>query len=248
MKISIVTVTIDSDAVLNKTVESVRHQSHVDIEHIVIDGNKNRKIPRGLVGNLIYHEPKGIYEAINFGLTQTTGEVVGLLHGGDAFASSIILETVSKAFEEDPALDFVYGDIVFVSRQSNRDGRIYHALNFRPSHLAFGMAPPHPSLYIRRKAMEKIGKYNEEFKLAADLDMWMRIFADKSLKGRYLPEIFVRMSTGGASTSLKGRLYANNREKLMALRLNGFSPNPLKLLLKYILIARDALFAKSPKK
>lgn len=247
MKISVITATIDPDASIARTVESVTMQTHPDIEHLLIDGVKDREAPRKLLGKRIYHVPKGIYEALNFGISNATGDIIGLVHGGDCLASPDILKKVNDAFEEDPSLDFVYGDVRYVSGKTRRKGRIYYAGNFRPKYLAYGMAPPHPSLYIRREAAEKVGPYREHYIISGDTDMWMRIFADKTLKGRYLPEIFVEMTTGGISTSLKGRLYANNRDKLKALRLNGYKANPLALLVKYFIMLRDIFTRQSRK-
>lgn len=238
MKISIITATVDSESRLQRTVDSVRRQTYADIEHIIIDGVERNPDFGDYEAFYFYHAPKGIYEALNYGLSVSGGDVIGIVHGGDVLASPDILEKVARAFEEDATLDFIYGDVVFVKETSGRTCRVYSAANFRPRHLAYGMAPPHPSLYIRREAAEKIGKYREDFRLAADLDMWMRLFNEKSLKNRYLPEVFVKMSTGGASTSLRGRLYANNLEKLRALRLNGYPANPFKLLVKYFLLLK----------
>ena len=238
MKVSVITVTIDSDRVLKATVESVSAQTYPDIEHIIVDGIGERF--SGGITSTYHLEPNGVYDALNFGISHANGDIIGILHGGDRFASTEIIEKVAEAFNADPSLDFIFGDIRFYNQSTGKPGRIYHAGRFTPRHLTYGMAPPHPSLYIRRQAAGRIGPYRTDFRLAADLDMWMRLFADTSLKSKYIPEIFVEMSSGGASTSLRNRLFANNREKLKALRLNGFSPNPLRLLAKYFFVLRDA--------
>lgn len=246
MKISVITATIDSDERLARTIASVESQTHRDIEHIIVDGRDGRHIPAKDGRKVFGHQRKGVYEALNFGISKASGDIVGLVHGGDLLASPDILEKVAEAFRADPSLDFIYGDIRFFNPVSGHKGRIYHASRFTPRHLAYGMAPPHPSMYLRRELAERIGPYHEDYRIAGDLDMWMRLFADKSIKFRYVPEIIVEMATGGASGSLKARLVTNNREKLIAMRRNGYSPNPLMLLGKYMIIARDAL--NSPRK
>lgn len=240
MKISIITATINTDDILAKTIESVNCQSHIDVEHIIIDGIKGRPTPRRAIGKVIYHEPNGIYEALNFGISKASGDIIGIVHGGDTLASADILKKVNDVFEKNPDIDFIYGDVCYVNCHGHM-GRVYKASGFRPSHLEYGMAPPHPSLYIKRGTAEKIGKYKEDFRLAADLDMWMRLFGNKTLKSVYVPEIFVKMAQGGASTTLKARLISNNKEKLKALRLNGYPANPFKLIGKYVLILRDKI-------
>lgn len=232
MKISIITISLDSDEVLRSTVESVEQQTYKQVEHIVVDGCKNR----GIIFNAskrVYHEPHGVYDAINRGLELATGDVIGLLHGGDRFAADTILQKVAEVFADNPSIDFIYGDIRYFSPATGKTVRSYPAGDFRPDRLQYGFAPPHPSLYIRREAARRIGPYRTDFAIAADLDMWMRLFADKSLRWIYLPEVFVEMSSNGKSLKLVNQLIFNNVEKLKALRLNGYSPNPFKLLLKY---------------
>ena len=244
MKISVITATVDPDAALARTIRSVCDQSYPDIEHIIVDGIENRPEFDFGCARHIFHAPAGIYEALNFGIAQASGDIIGLVHGGDQLASPDVLANVAKGFSENPNIDFVYGDVRFVSA-NGAPRRLYSGEHFRPSHLAYGMAPPHPSLYIRRQAASKVGEYRQDFRLAADLDMWMRLFSDDSLHSAYIPQTFVEMAPGGASASWRARLIDNNIEKLKALRLNGYTPNPLMLMGKYILILRNYFICPS---
>ena len=238
MEISVITITIDPDKKLFPTLDSVRSQKHINVEHIVVDGVKDREYPRETNGKVFYHEPRGVYEALNFGIKNSTGQIIGMVHGGDRMTSDNILEQIAKAFEENPDIDFVYGDIRYTN------GRVYRASNFKPSHLTMGMTPPHPSLYVRRSVFEKIGLYDESFRCGGDIDMWIRLFSDHSFKSLYLPITMVEMSLNGISSSFKARLYANNVDKMKALRKNGYNICPLRLAGKYLLMLRYALKIK----
>lgn len=251
MKVSIITVTVDDDSRLAPTMDSVAAQSYPDISHIVVDGNHENRAKDFFArypSSIVYDHPRrGVYEAINFGIARAQGDIVGLVHGGDLLSPDIVGK-IAHIFAENPSLHFIYGDVRYYHPASSRRGRVYSSCRFKPSHLACGMAPPHLSLYLRREVLERVGAYNESFRIAGDTDFWMRLFADKSLNSRYVPEIFAYMSVGGISTSLRGRLFLNNKEKLRAMRLNGFKPNPLKLLTKYYLVVRDSLFNKKERK
>lgn len=247
--ISVVTATIQAGDALEKTLRSVASQSYSRVEHIVVDGTPDgsaRPLAEKYGSGYIRRERHGVYDALNAGLEKCTGDILGLLHGADIFASDDILDRVAQAFDSDPELDFVYADIRYVSPGTYSPGRLYRADRFRPAHLLYGMAPPHPTLYMRRRVLEKVGYYDTGYVMCGDTDMWMRLFADTSLHSRYLPLTMVLMPTGGLSTTLRARLFTNNMEKLKALRANGLPANPLNLAGKYLLILRDLLSGRRP--
>lgn len=245
MTISVVTATIAADEALRISLASVAGQSHRDIEHIVVDGSDGGEAQRivALFDGIKYirRERRGVYDALNAGLAATTGDIIGLVHGSDRLASPEVLARVAEAFEADPQLDFVYGDLQYVRPGTYAPRRIYHAASFRPGHVVYGMTPPHPTLYMRRRVFEKIGYYSTDYVIGGDIDMWIRLFADTSLRFRYLPMIMVHMPTGGLSTTLRARLYTNNHEKLKALRTNGLPASPVRLAGKYFMVIGSLL-------
>jgi glycosyltransferase involved in cell wall biosynthesis len=242
MTISIITATLDGDAALEHALKSVDCQTYPDIEHVVVSGESERAaatVARYPKVKLLTREPRGVYDALNFGVRNTHGEVFGFVHGNDALSSPDVIETIAREFKADPDLDFVYGDLRYVRPRTYHPLRLYSAARFKPSQLLGGVCPPHPTLYIRRNTAERMGEYNESFGQAADYEMWVRLFKDKSLKYKYIDKVMVNMTTGGLSTSLSARLYTNNITKLKSLRYHGYPANPFRLLLKYVLVVRD---------
>lgn len=245
MKISVITVTMEGGDVLDRALRSVHNQTYSDIEHIVVApdaaaiADVTARYPEVRV---IERQPRGVYDALNCGIHNSTGEVFGFVHGNDALSSSHVIKRVAQTFEEDPELDFVYGDMRYVHPGTYKYVRIYHASRFEPRQILGGMCPPHPTLYLRREAAERIGDYSLDYPTAGDYEMWIRLFKDKSLKSKYLRMVMVNMTTGGLSTRLRARLFDNNFQKLKALRRNGLPANPLRLLQKYYMVLRDHLF------
>lgn len=243
MKISLVTVALNEASLIKETLQSVAEQNYPDLEHIVVDGFSTDNTAEVVAGfpdvRLVEHAPGGVYEALNYGFSLTSGEILGFVHANDVIPAGNILETVAREFEADESLDYIYGDLRYIKPGSRRHVRIYHAGDFQPSQLLGGIVPPHPTLYMRRRAMEKLGPYRLDLPMAADFDMWIRIFHDKSLKGKYLPMILSEMTVGGRSARLKARLITNNIEKMKALRSNGLPANPLRLLQKYFIVLRN---------
>lgn len=93
--------------------------------------------------------------------------------------------------------------------------------------------PAHPTLFLRREVFARFGFYRPDFRIAGDYEFVARIFKDGRLRYRYLPEVLVRMSTGGASTGGWRSTLLLNREVLRACRENGIRTNWFMLLSKY---------------
>ena len=85
MKISIITVTYNSEKTIANTIESVLSQTHKDIEYIIVDGLSNdstieiiKQYEPRFCGKLkwITEKDKGIYDAMNKGICMATGDVI----------------------------------------------------------------------------------------------------------------------------------------------------------------------------
>lgn len=245
MLVSIITISKDQSAELPATIESVARQTYTHIEHVVVDGESKDDTGAVLASypgvKMLSRAPAGVYDAINHGILCTTGEVIGMVHGGDKLTSDDVVEKVASAFEADPELDFVFGDVRYVDTRTGRTYRVYSANRFRLQMLKIGFAPPHPSLYVRRRVLERIGLYKADYKVAADLDMFVRLFKDKTLHYRYLPITMADMSVGGLSQQWYNRLILNNKEKLRALRENGLDSSYLTIFRRYRIVLKSLL-------
>ena len=141
----------------------------------------------------------GIYDAINKGISRSSGEVIGLMHSDDYFPNKGILEKVCKAFE-DPNVDGVYGDLDYVSAINvEQIVRKWKSGEYFKENLKIGWMPPHPTLYLRRYVYENFGLYDTKYKIAADYDAILRYLVKGNIKLKYIPETLVKMRTGGIS-------------------------------------------------
>jgi glycosyltransferase involved in cell wall biosynthesis len=229
MKISVVTVTWNSARTIGDTLASVNAQTHGDVEHVVVDGGSTDAtlaIVRSegqRVATLVSEPDKGIYDAMNKGLGLARGDVIGLINSDDFLASPDVLSTVAAAFA-DPAVDAVYGDLCYVDPvDTTRVVRYWRSSPFRPGLFARGWAPPHPTLYVRREVYERLGGFDLAYPLAADLELMARFFEVHHLRARYLPEVLVRMRTGGATNRSLRNIVRQNREIWHALHRHGLA-------------------------
>ncbi len=227
MKISVVTAVYNNRDTVGQALDSALRQTHRDVELVVIDGASTDGTQEVLqayadrVGVLVSEPDRGIYDALNKGIARASGEVVGFLHSDDLFADERVLSRIAEAFA-DPNVDAVYGDLLYVRKDDpTKVVRTWRAGAFSPSRLAHGWMPPHPTLYVRRAAYQRLGGYDTSYRIAADYDCVLRLLGRGSLRAAYIPEVLVKMRVGGASNRSLKNILRKTREDYRALRVNG---------------------------
>lgn len=239
MKISIITVAYNAATSIGATLKSVAAQTHPDVEHIVIDGGSTDGTLECItahgkhLAHVVSEPDRGIYDAMNKGIRLATGDVIGILNADDVYADEQVLSRIAALMATEP-LDAVYGDVVFFAPdQPAVTVRRYSSRRFSPLRIAWGWMPAHPTLFLRREVFCRFGLYRTDFKIAGDYEFVARIFKDADLRYRYLPEVLVRMRTGGVSTRGWRSTLLLNREVLRACRENGIRTSLPMLLSKY---------------
>jgi glycosyltransferase involved in cell wall biosynthesis len=252
MKVSIVTTAYNSEKTIKRTIESVLNQTYPDIEYWIIDGSSSdgtidiiRSFEPRFNGRLhwISEKDEGIYDAMNKGVSRSTGDVVGILNSDDFFTSNDVISRMTEHFTDD--LDAVYGDVHFVkSNNLKKSVRYYSGKQFRPWMIRFGFIPPHPSLYIRRSIYEKYGLYDTSYRISADVDLIARLSYVHKISMKYIPMDFVTMLVGGESTKNLRNRWIGTKEDLKACRKLGIKSNIVFVHLKYLLKSHGYLFSK----
>lgn len=229
MKISIITATYNSAQTVRDTLTSVRLQEYKDIEHVIIDGLSSDNTlalvkEYSHVSSIISEKDAGIYDAMNKGLRIVNGDVIGILNSDDFYVHSKVISKVMNAFS-DPNIDVVYADLQYVnSENTSKITRTWKAGNFSKKKFYFGWMPPHPTFFVRRKVYEAVGAFNAKLKSAADYEFMLRVLLKYDHHVHYIPEVIVKMRTGGISNAtFQNRLRAN-REDREAWRMNNIRP------------------------
>jgi len=226
LQVSIITAVKNRASTLGACLRSVQSQTWRDIEHIVIDGGSTDgtlgvlAAGRAHLAKLICEPDSGVYDALNKGLREASGDIVGVMHADDEFATDHTVELVARAFE-DPSVQAVYGDLVYVSRDDpSRIVRYWRAGGYTRQQLAHGWMPPHPTFYVRSDIYRRFGGFDTRYKIAADYENMLRILWGGGIQAAYIPEVLVRMRTGGISNQFMN-LFLKSREDYAALRENG---------------------------
>jgi glycosyltransferase involved in cell wall biosynthesis len=229
MTISIITATYNSSATVADTLRSVNEQDYPDIEHIVIDGKSSdgtlvivKKFPH--VSKIISEKDDGIYDAMNKGIAAVTGDVVGILNSDDVYLHPKVLSKVMETFK-DPAVDVVYGDLQYVKyKDLNKVTRTWKSGTFTKRKFYYGWMPPHPSFFVRKKVYDNAGNFNSSLRSAADYEFMLRVLLKYDHHVQYIPEVLVKMRTGGMSNASFSHRMRANREDREAWRLNNIRP------------------------
>ena len=224
LKISVATAVYNRRDTVADAILSVQKQTYENVEHVIQDGGSTDgtlEIIERLAGPQVRLESApdgGIYDAINKAIARATGDVVGLMHSDDFFASDHILEHIAQAFE-DPDIDGVYGDLEYISAtDSTKVIRYWESGEYHPDRLKQGWMPPHPTLYLRRKIFDRHGLYDTSFRIAADYEAMLRYLVRGKIKLAYVPEVFVKMRVGGESNKSLRHILRKSREDYRAIR------------------------------
>lgn len=238
MKVSIITVCYNSASTLEDTLRSVLEQDYADVEYIVVDGGSTDgtlsliEKYKGRISKIISEKDQGLYFALNKGIALATGEVVGILHSDDLYAHPAVVSRVVKEFEAKKT-DSVYADLQYVSRNNMQKViRHWKSAPYNAALFLKGWMPPHPTFFVKRKCYAAFGSFNTQFKFAADYELMLRFLYKHKISASYIPEVLVKMRTGGKSNAtIRNRVQAN-REDRLAWKVNGLKAGNLTLLLK----------------
>ena len=251
IKISIITVCFNSAGTIEDTIKSVAEQTHVDIEHIIVDGcstdgtmeivNRHREH----LSKVVSEPDHGIYDAMNKGLALASGDVIGFLNSDDLFANTAALALVAKAFE-DPTIDACYADLVYVAEHDlSKVVRYWKSKNYREGQFSVGWMPAHPTFYVRRSVYERLGGFDLQFSLQADFELTMRFLEVHRIKSLYIPRVLVKMRLGGATNKSLHNVLQGNLEAYRACKKHGLAVTPL-FMLRKVLSRLPQFFAKPP--
>lgn len=202
IRFTVITITFNAEAVLQRTLDSVLHQTYEDVDHLIIDGastdgtlqlaeaykaesDKNNKHKV-----IIHSEPdEGIYDAMNKGLTQASGDYIVYMNAGDYFPQRDTLEQIARLchLNELPSAEWpgvLYGNTDIV----DNDGNFLHPRRLQPptrlSWRSFrhGMLVCHQAFYARTDIAKNL-QYDLRYRYSADVDWCIRVMRETERMG-----------------------------------------------------------------
>ncbi len=209
MRVTIITVVKNDKINIGRTIDSVLNQNYKNIEYIIIDGNSNdgtyevikksvKKIKKKKF-RIIRQKDRSMYEALNNAIKISNGQIIGLLHSGDIYFNKNIVSFIIKYFKNE--INAVSGNALFLSKRGNIKRVWNYKIGVLNKYSCFKIA--HTTLFLEKKLINKIGKYNINYKICSDTDFLLRLSNYEKLKFKYIDAYFVKMLEGGLSNSYK---------------------------------------------
>lgn len=199
-KISIITIVYNNVHEIGITIASVACQRYANIEYIVIDGQSTDGTMQVIqehashIDVLVSEKDKGIYDAMNKGLSRATGDYVLFLNSGDELFDE---HTLDHVFGQNDGADIYYGKTKLVDAQRNilGDRRLKAPTSFNWKSFRYGMNICHQAIYVKRTIAEP---YDTSYQLSSDID-WVIRAAKKAAKIVFIDEYVAKYLVGGMS-------------------------------------------------
>jgi glycosyltransferase len=238
MRVSIITPVFNAEGTICETIKSVIDQGYKNIEYIVIDGNSTDATLKMIsqykdwITKMVSEPDQGIYDALNKGIRMSSGNIIGILHAGDLYAHNRVIERVVEGFEKHNG-EGCYGDLQYVHRiDPNRIIRYWKSSPYKDGKFKSGWMPPHPTFFLKREIYERYGAFNEEFRIAGDYELMLRLVERHKISIFYIPEVLIKMRWGGISNRSVKDLWVKSREDYKAWKINHLRGNIFIIFLK----------------
>lgn len=238
MKVSIITVCLNTAGTIEDTVRGILSQDHKDIEYIVVDGGStdgtldiiNRY--KNNIAKVISEPDGGIYEAMNKGIKLATGDIVGFLNAGDFYAVETAISQIATSLQENDC-EAVYADLECVAKDNPaKTIRKWKSQSYQEGLFEKGWHPPHPTFFAKKCVFDKFGYFDLSYEISADYELMLRFLKKHSLKSCYIPHVLIKMRIGGKSNKSLWQVIKANVECYLAWKKNNLNTSPLIILRK----------------
>jgi glycosyltransferase involved in cell wall biosynthesis len=238
VKVSIITVVWNNKETIKDTIDSILSQTYKNIEYIIIDGSSTDGTIEVVqsygdkITKFVSEKDKGLYDAMNKGITLASGDIVGMLNSDDFYIDEFVIERVVREFEEKQS-DSIYADLVYVKPENlDKVVRYYDSSSCEPRNFKYALYPAHPTFFVKKWVYEKYGLFKTDYKIGADFDIMARFLYTHRISYSYIKEPLIKMRVGGVSTSFSS-IWINSLEQLRVCNENGIKTNIFKIFMKY---------------
>lgn len=206
--VSIITVCYNSEKTIERTIRSVLNQSYQNIEYLIVDGLSEdhtidiaRKYEYQFNGRLriISERDNGIYDAMNKGIRNAHGQLIGIINSDDYYEENAV-ESMVEAMG-DGEYQILYG---FLRKTVN--GLVTQVIMTMHENLKNVMIP-HPTCFITKKVYSDFGMYDLNYRSCADYEFMLRMISNREVEFCPVYRIISTFEEGtGMSSKIKSKL------------------------------------------
>lgn len=199
--VSIITINFNDAKGLLKTIKSVTAQTENSFEYVVIDGGSTDesveiiKQHEQYIDYWVSEKDKGIYDAMNKGISNATGQYLMFLNSGDSLSENSIMQLCYENIRKSTDVDIFYGHVAFIKDNGRNPWMHPKELDisfFKKENIN------HQSSLLKAGLFNELGSYPEKYKLAGDHWMYLVSFANNK-KFKNIDHILVDYDGKGMS-------------------------------------------------
>lgn len=174
--VSIITVCFNSEKTIERTIKSVLEQTYENLEYIIVDGKsmdktleiveKYRPLFQGKM-KVISEPDRGIYDAMNKGIRNASGELIGIINSDDYYEADAVETIVSGMVDSD--YQILYGKLRVVRENAETNIIMPRHENLSEEMIA------HPTCFVTKKVYDDFGTFDTKYRSCADHDFMLRM-------------------------------------------------------------------------
>lgn len=215
-KITIITITYNSEKTVRETLESVRKQQYKNLEYLIIDGGSKDSTLKiveeyeDIVTNIVSEPDNGISDAMNKGIRLASGDLIGIIHSDDCLAEGA-LNRLAQSWNDNS--DVYYGHVLVMDEESNP----IHILKAQQDlhGMEYGFRIIHPATFVTKQAYQKYGVFDLNYKCAMDYDLLLR-FYKAGANFKYIDTVLAHYRIGGTNMKFRRKTIDEVRDVSIA--------------------------------
>ncbi|MBI2619513.1 MAG: glycosyltransferase [Ignavibacteriales bacterium] len=174
--VSIITVCLNAEKTIARTIESVLRQTYSHIEYLITDGASTdgtldivRRYQPRFKGRMRIHSERdlGIYDAMNKGIRLSRGAIIGIINSDDWYepdAVRLVVDSYRK-----------HGDAVFYGiLRVMEEGKEVMLRAVNPQFL-YRDVLGHPAYLVAKSIYDTWGAFRLDYRYASDYELMMRL-------------------------------------------------------------------------
>ena len=224
-KISIITAVYNAADTIEQTIRSVVEQDYPNIEYIIIDGGSTDgtldviKKYEDRIAYWVSEPDKGIYDAMNKGLSAATGDYIYYLGADDCLYDTAVISKIVSCLKSEAEPDVLCGAVMMVD-PVYRIEKVYHSF-FSEEAVLSGYNAPHQGMFVRRAILNQ-HPFDIDYRVAADYKNFLIFYLDSNIILRQTDLIVAYYANDGISGS---EIEVQCMEYIRALQENGLDPS-----------------------